>query len=142
MQSLEAIPKAWAAALRGVAFDLDDTLLDRGRLLPEALSALYGLEAAGLELYAVTGRPAGWGAVVTRHWPLTGAVTENGAIAFWKQGRRVELMSRATMDSAASAISRSTSASTGACRTPSSSWPGARRRSSAPRPSRPAFICT
>jgi len=91
MQSLESIPKEAVARLRGFLFDLDDTLLDHGRLLPEALAALYRLHESGLELFAVTGRPAGWGAVVLHQWPIDGAVTENGAIALRREGKRVVL---------------------------------------------------
>ncbi|HLV67780.1 MAG TPA: HAD-IIB family hydrolase [Polyangiaceae bacterium] len=89
MQPLTRIPRAALARLRGLAFDLDDTLLDEGRLLPEALEALYALSEAGYELYAVTGRPQSFGGVLMRQWPLDAAVTENGAIAFRRAGRRV-----------------------------------------------------
>lgn len=92
MQPLERAPEEWTRDLAGLLFDLDDTLLDRGRLLPEALDALYRLHGAGLELYAVTGRPASWGAVITHQWPITGAVTENGAIAYERQGEHVRLV--------------------------------------------------
>ncbi|MGC4094248.1 MAG: HAD-IIB family hydrolase [Polyangiaceae bacterium] len=70
-------------------FDLDDTLLDHGRLLPQALTALSNMHEAGLELFAVTGRPAGWGAVVAHQWPIDGAITENGGLAFVREGARV-----------------------------------------------------
>jgi hypothetical protein len=65
-----------------LVFDLDDTLLDHGELTEEAYAALFRLRAAGLRLVACTGRPAGWGAVVQRQWPLDATVTENGAVAF------------------------------------------------------------
>jgi HAD superfamily hydrolase (TIGR01484 family) len=89
MTPLSRIEANELARLRGLAFDLDDTLLDHGALRPEALDALYRLKAGGFELFAVTGRPASWGAVVTHQWPIDGAVTENGAIAFVKTERRV-----------------------------------------------------
>jgi HAD superfamily hydrolase (TIGR01484 family) len=89
MSPLTLIPRLQLSRLRGLAFDLDDTLLDHGRLLPSALDALYRLKAAGFELFAVTGRPASWGAVVAHQWPLDGAVSENGAIAFYREGKRV-----------------------------------------------------
>ena len=79
MARLDQIPTHYTARLRGLLFDLDDTLLDEGRLLPEALEALYRLKQAGFELHAVTGRPAGWGAVLAHQWPVDGALTENGA---------------------------------------------------------------
>jgi len=91
MRPAEALTREQALGLRGLLFDLDDTLLDHGRLLPEALDALYRMKASGLELFAVTGRPCGWGAVVTHQWPIDGAVTENGGIASVREGARVSL---------------------------------------------------
>jgi len=91
MQPFERAPDSWIHDLTGLLFDLDDTLLDRGRLLPPALDALYRLHEAGLELYVVTGRPASWGAVLAHQWPLTGAVTENGAIGFEHRAGRIVL---------------------------------------------------
>lgn len=89
MLPFERAPLPWLESLRGLLFDLDDTLLDHGRLLPEALSALYRLKDAGFELYAVTGRPASVGSVVTHHWPIDGAVAETGAILYERVGPRV-----------------------------------------------------
>ena len=70
-----------ARRLRGVIFDLDDTLLDHGALGEAAYSALFRLRASGLRLIACTGRPAGWGEVIQRQWPLDATVVENGAVA-------------------------------------------------------------
>ena len=70
-----------ARRLRGVIFDLDDTLLDHGALSEVAYAALFRLRASGLRLIACTGRPAGWGEVIQRQWPLDATVVENGAIA-------------------------------------------------------------
>lgn len=81
MRPIHTLTKDIVAGLRGFLFDLDDTLLDHGKLLPEALGALYRLRDAGFELYAVTGRPAAWGAVVVHQWPIAGAIAENGAVA-------------------------------------------------------------
>jgi hypothetical protein len=74
--------------LRGVLFDLDDTLLSHGTLTREAYDALWSLHEAKLGLVAVTGRPSGWGEVLVRQWPILGAVTENGAILVAKDGVR------------------------------------------------------
>lgn len=74
------------ADLKGVLFDLDDTLLSHGTLTREAYDALWSLHDAKLALVAVTGRPSGWGEVLVRQWPILGAVTENGAIVCAKDG--------------------------------------------------------
>lgn len=86
MKPLSALPAADARALRGVLFDCDDTLLDGSLLTEQAYRALWDLSRAGLRLLAVTGRPAGWGEVIARQWPVDAAVTENGAVAFYREG--------------------------------------------------------
>jgi acetylornithine/N-succinyldiaminopimelate aminotransferase len=68
--------------LRGVLFDLDDTVLTHGALGADAYAAIHRLRDAGLVLVAVTGRPAGWGEVVARQWPIHACVVENGALHF------------------------------------------------------------
>ena len=78
MKPISALPPEEAAGLRGVAFDLDDTLLDHGRLLEATYSALFRLREAGLSLSGVTGRPAGWADVLTRVLPVEAIVAENG----------------------------------------------------------------
>ena len=82
MRPLERLPAEEAKRLRGVVFDLDDTLLDHGRLGEAAYSALFRLQEVGLLLVACTGRPAGWGEVIQRQWPIDATVAENGAVAF------------------------------------------------------------
>jgi HAD superfamily hydrolase (TIGR01484 family) len=91
MEPANALTREQARSVRGLLFDLDDTLLDHGRLLPAALDALGRMKSSGLELFAVTGRPAGWGAVITHQWPIDGAITENGGIAIVREGARVVL---------------------------------------------------
>ncbi|HEX3773557.1 MAG TPA: HAD-IIB family hydrolase [Polyangiaceae bacterium] len=87
MLPISELVKRAPRTLRGLAFDLDDTLLDHGRLSEAAYSSLFRLREAGFESYAVTGRPAGWAAVIARQWPIDGAVAENGALAFVLDGR-------------------------------------------------------
>jgi HAD superfamily hydrolase (TIGR01484 family) len=81
-----------AQNLLGVLFDLDDTLLDHGQLSELAYASLYRLREVGLRLMAVTGRPSGWGEILTRMWPVDGMVTENGTIAVLERGRMVEVL--------------------------------------------------
>jgi len=89
MQPIETLSQTEALGLRGLLFDLDDTVLDRGSLTEPAYRALFRLKEAGLELFAVTGRPSGWGAVLARQWPIAGAISENGAIAHYRRGHGV-----------------------------------------------------
>jgi hydroxymethylpyrimidine pyrophosphatase-like HAD family hydrolase len=92
MKPITSLSREEAARLRGVAFDLDDTLLDHGRLLEGTYAALHRLRDAGLLLYGVTGRPAGWGEVLARLFPVEAIVTENGAISCARRERRIELI--------------------------------------------------
>jgi len=82
---------AHARGLRGVFCDIDDTLTHEGALVPAAYAALCALAEAGLRVVPVTGRPAGWAAVLAATWPVDGVVAENGALAYrrWQaRGRR------------------------------------------------------
>lgn len=75
----------WSTAARttvhGVLTDIDDTLTTEGAITPVALSALHRLHAAGLPVFAITGRPAGWSEAFALAWPVNAIVTENGAVA-------------------------------------------------------------
>lgn len=69
--------------VRGVVFDIDDTVTRNGVLEPSAYTAMHRLVSAGFELVAVTGRPLGWTDVFARIWPVRVAVGENGAGWTW-----------------------------------------------------------
>lgn len=69
------------AQVRGVLTDIDDTLTTDGAITPDALAALTGLRAAGLPVFAITGRPAGWSEAFALEWPINAIVAENGAVA-------------------------------------------------------------
>lgn len=87
MKPIAALDVDEARGLTTLLFDLDDTLLSHGRLTREAYGALCDLADAGLDLLAVTGRPAGWGEVIARQWPVLGVVAENGAVLLRREGR-------------------------------------------------------
>lgn len=91
MRPLEDLSRAQVRRLHGLLFDLDDTFLTHGALSEQAYSSLFRLREAGLELYAVTGRPAAWGQILVRQWPIAAAVTENGAIGVSLRGHRLKL---------------------------------------------------
>lgn len=79
---LAQAPAEQLAAVHTVLTDIDDTLTSDGRLPAEAYAALEQLEAAGLRVIPLTGRPAGWCDMIARFWPVAGVVGENGALAF------------------------------------------------------------
>ena len=68
--------------LRGLLFDIDETLTTDGKLTAEAYAALERLKRAGKFLIPVTGRPAGWCDHIARMWPVNAVVGENGAFYF------------------------------------------------------------
>ncbi|MBM4361676.1 MAG: HAD-IIB family hydrolase [Deltaproteobacteria bacterium] len=100
MLPLEALPAGEARALEAVLFDLDDTVLDAGRLGLAAYGALYALADAGLLLVAVTGRPLGWAEVLARQWPIEGVVAENGAVSVARTTGGVAVVDAAGADRA------------------------------------------
>jgi HAD superfamily hydrolase (TIGR01484 family) len=80
MARLSSLGADEVGRLRGLLFDLDDTLLDHGKLSEAAYSALFRLKEHGFELYAVTGRPLGWVRLLSRLFPIDGGVAENGGM--------------------------------------------------------------
>ena len=77
-------PAAARARIHGVLTDIDDTLTTEGAITPDALDALHRLRAAGLPVFAITGRPAGWSEAFALAWPVDAIVAENGAVALWR----------------------------------------------------------
>ena len=77
-------PLAERARIHGVLTDIDDTLTTDGAITPDALAALQALRAAGLPVFAITGRPAGWSEPFALAWPVNAIVAENGAVALWR----------------------------------------------------------
>jgi hypothetical protein len=91
MRPLEEFPPAARAAVTTVLSDIDDTMTSEGRLPASTLAALEALQAAGLRVIPVTGRPAGWCDHIARMWPVDAVVGENGALWFSydRAGRRM-----------------------------------------------------
>jgi HAD superfamily hydrolase (TIGR01484 family) len=85
-------------SLIGLVADIDDTILDHGSLAAPTFAALHRARDAGLSVVLATGRPAGWGDVLARMWPVDGVVTENGAIAARREGSRVVRHDPATVE--------------------------------------------
>src|SRR5215831_3919805 len=100
MLPLSEFPVAARHAVRGVLFDIDDTLTTAGRLTAAAYSAMERLLAAGLVAVPITGRPAGWCDHIARMWPVSGVVGENGAFYF-RYDRAAHKMIRRYVDDAA-----------------------------------------
>ena len=84
MTPLQHWPAAEHRQLVGVFTDIDDTLTTDGAITPDALAALHSLQATGLAVIAITGRPIGWCAPFAQTWPVEAMVAENGAVAFFR----------------------------------------------------------
>ena len=78
----EASPEE-LGGVRYVLTDIDDTLTEDGKLLPEAFAAMWDLSRAGIRVIPVTGRPAGWCDMIVRQWPVDAVVGENGAFVYY-----------------------------------------------------------
>jgi HAD superfamily hydrolase (TIGR01484 family) len=82
-QPLSAWPLVARGRIQGVLTDIDDTLTTDGAITSDALDALMALRDAGLPVFAITGRPAGWSEPFALDWPVNAIVAENGAVALW-----------------------------------------------------------
>lgn len=74
-----------AKNIRYVISDVDDTITNGGRLLSEALAALYLIRDTGRKIILLTGGSAGWGDVYIRQWPVEAVVAESGALFLTRQ---------------------------------------------------------
>ncbi|MGQ0509906.1 MAG: HAD-IIB family hydrolase [Betaproteobacteria bacterium] len=79
-----------ATRLKGLLFDIDDTLTTGGALTAEAYGAMERLKRAGRLVVPITGRPAGWCDHIARMWPVDAVVGENGAFYFLMAGGRLK----------------------------------------------------
>lgn len=71
--------------VRALFSDIDGTLTTGGRIEAETFAALEALDAAGVPVVLVTGRPAGWGQALLSLAPLAAIVTENGGVTFLRR---------------------------------------------------------
>jgi HAD superfamily hydrolase (TIGR01484 family) len=100
MRPLADFAIAGRRAIRGVFFDIDDTLTTDGVLTAEAYCAIERLQRAGILTVPITGRPAGWCDHIARMWPVDSVVGENGAFYF-RYDRAARRMHRRFVDDAA-----------------------------------------
>ena len=86
MRPLVELPADELKGLHGVLTDIDDTLTRDGAIEPAALAALHALDAAGVPVVAITGRPAGWSEPFALSWPVRAIVAENGGVMLRRDG--------------------------------------------------------
>jgi len=80
MRPLAELP---CEGIRGLVFDIDETLTTDGKLTADAYAAMERLKRAGRIVVPVTGRAAGWCDHIARMWPVDAVIGENGAFYFW-----------------------------------------------------------
>ena len=97
MRPLAELAPQVLRGIRGVFFDIDDTLTTEGRLTAEAYAGIERLDHAGVLAVPVTGRPAGWCDHIARMWPVNAVVGENGAFYF-RYERAARRMQRRYID--------------------------------------------
>ena len=78
MKPFAQFPADHKKKIRFVLTDIDDTLTNNGRLPSASLVAMEKLQAAGIRVIPITGRPAGCCDHMARMWPVDGLVGENG----------------------------------------------------------------
>ncbi|MBN1882448.1 MAG: HAD-IIB family hydrolase [Deltaproteobacteria bacterium] len=89
IQPIDAVGREIAEGIRGVFFDIDDTFTLNGRIPAASFRALWDLWNAEITTVPITGRPAGWCDHISRMWPVSGVVGENGAFYFrYDQGKK------------------------------------------------------
>jgi HAD superfamily hydrolase (TIGR01484 family) len=92
MQPLARLAPTALARIRVLAADIDDTLTTAGRLPVSTLECFGQLDAAGIVIALVTGRPAGWAQALASYLPAVKVVVaENGLVAFDSAGERRDL---------------------------------------------------
>ncbi len=86
MKPIAALTASELKQVRYILHDIDDTITNDGKLLPESYSALWELSRAGFKVIPVTGRPAGWCDLILRQWPVDAVIGENGAFVDYFEG--------------------------------------------------------
>lgn len=86
MKPISEMTAASLSSVRYILHDIDDTITNDGKLLPESYAALWKLSRAGFKVIPVTGRPAGWCDMILRQWPVDAVVGENGAFVDYFEG--------------------------------------------------------
>jgi HAD superfamily hydrolase (TIGR01484 family) len=74
--------------VRALFSDIDGTMTTGERIEASTYEAIEQLNASGMPVIMVTGRPAGWGQAFMKMLPVAAVVTENGGVTFVREGRR------------------------------------------------------
>lgn len=86
MRPIQTLTAEEISGVKYILHDIDDTITNGCKLLPESYAALWELSRAGYRVIPVTGRPAGWCDLILRQWPAAAVVGENGAFVDYFDG--------------------------------------------------------
>ena len=74
--------------IRLIASDVDGTLTRNGKFSSDFISTLLDLQSAGIKVFLVTGRSAGWVSALVNYLPVAGAIAENGGVFLQADGQK------------------------------------------------------
>jgi HAD superfamily hydrolase (TIGR01484 family) len=94
MKSIKDFPREKRPDINYLLTDIDDTLTNDGKIPASAFQAMEDLDAAGIKVIPITGRPAGWCDHIARMWPVYGVVGENGAFYFFYDKNKKKMTRR------------------------------------------------
>lgn len=83
MENISSLTKQKLDKVEYILHDIDDTITNDGRLLPQAYSALWDLHNRGYKVIPVTGRSGGWCNLIIHQWPVDAIIGENGAFVYY-----------------------------------------------------------
>ena len=87
MTDLRPLREAELSGIEAVFTDVDGTLTTGTRVMSSTLAAVERLQAGGVRVVLVTGRPSGFAEAWLRTWPVDAVVAENGGLALWRDAR-------------------------------------------------------
>jgi len=90
MKPISELSAENVSKIQYVLCDIDDTITNQGKLLPESYNAMWRLFNAGYQVIPVTGRPAGWCDLIVREWPVKAVVGENGAFVYYSEDSQIK----------------------------------------------------
>jgi HAD superfamily hydrolase (TIGR01484 family) len=74
--------------IRLIASDVDGTLTQNGKFVPNFIDTLLDLQSSGIKVFLVTGRSAGWVNALVNYLPVTAAIAENGGLYLQPDGKQ------------------------------------------------------
>lgn len=90
MKPISTLTKENIAKIKYVLHDIDDTITNNGKLLPETYLSLWKLHKNGYKVIPVTGRSAGWCSLIIHQWPVDAVIGENGAFVYYKDSDAIK----------------------------------------------------